>query len=77
MGKIDERLFFQDWLQIARQTSKIKEKIKRFAAPSGFGLVPVLFHVGEVSDVVHETKYFYIIIDITDFLTKENLLAIL
>lgn len=50
---------------------QMQEKIKRFAAPRGFGVVPVLFHLGGVCDEVYAQKYFYRIIDITDFLGSE------
>ncbi|MBS0289534.1 MAG: hypothetical protein JSS07_05830 [Proteobacteria bacterium] len=46
----------------------VKEKINRLAIPHGFGIVPVLLHLGGISDRVYETNYFYRIIDITDFL---------
>lgn len=46
----------------------VKEKISRLAIPHGFGIVPVLLHLGGVSDKVYETNYFYRIIDIADFL---------
>ncbi len=47
----------------------IRDKITRLARPKNYGAVPVLFHVSGVSKAVHETQYFYKIIDIADFLS--------
>jgi AAA+ ATPase superfamily predicted ATPase len=44
----------------------MQEKIRRFAAPRGFGICPVLVHLGGVANSVHEKRYFYRIIDIAD-----------
>jgi len=44
----------------------MQEKIRRFAAPRGFGVCPVLVHLGGVTNSVHEKRYFYRIIDIAD-----------
>ncbi len=46
----------------------MQEKIKRFSVPRGIGVVPVLFHLGGVSDAVHDKRYFYRVIDIVDFI---------
>lgn len=46
----------------------IQDKIARFSYPKGFGVAPVLFHLGDVSDRVIEKKYFYRTINIADFL---------
>lgn len=51
----------------------MKEKIKRFSVPRGYGVSPVLFCFGEVSHRIHGEKYFYRIVDITDFLEKDTL----
>ena len=48
--------------------TSVKEKIERFVVPPEFGIVPVLFHMGEVSEAVHAQQYFYRIVNITDFL---------
>ncbi len=48
---------------------EMKLKEKKLSAPRGFAKIPVLFHLGEVSLKVYESKYFYRIIDISDFLT--------
>lgn len=47
---------------------EMQDKISRFAPPRGFGVAPVLFHLGDVSDRVHENKYFYRTINIENFL---------
>jgi len=49
----------------------MKEKEMRFSTPRGFAKIPVLFHLGGVSDSVHERQYFYRVIDITDFLSTD------
>ncbi len=46
----------------------MQEKIKRFDVPHGFGIVPVLFHIGGVKTSVDQKHYFYRIRDIADFL---------
>lgn len=46
----------------------MQEKIKRFTAPRGFAVIPVLFHLGGVTDSVHTQRYFYRIIDIADLM---------
>lgn len=46
----------------------MKDKITRLARPKNYGAVPVLFHVGGVSDAVHDSQYFYKVVDIGDFL---------
>lgn len=48
--------------------NEVQEKIARLSAPRGFGVVPVLFHLGGVSEAVYDKRYFYRIIDISDFL---------
>lgn len=50
---------------------EVKEKINRLVIPHGFGVVPVLLHLGGVSDKVYDTNFFYRIIDITDFLHSD------
>ena len=44
----------------------IKAKISSFAFPKGFGISPVLFHLGPVSDALLSSRYFYRMIDIAD-----------
>ncbi|MCX7343444.1 MAG: ATP-binding protein [Proteobacteria bacterium] len=48
----------------------IKEKVKRLSIPRGFGVAPVLVHMGGVSDSVVESQYFYRIIDLRDWLEE-------
>ena len=47
---------------------EVKEKMKRFVAPKGFAITPVLFHFGEISQTVYEQNYFYKIIDMNNFI---------
>lgn len=49
----------------------MEKKIKDFARPKGFGICPVLFHLGPVSDAVLSSQFFYRIIDVMDFLELE------
>jgi AAA+ ATPase superfamily predicted ATPase len=44
----------------------MKAKIAAFTFPKGFGIAPVLFHLGPVSDALLSSRYFYRIIDIAD-----------
>lgn len=46
----------------------MQEKINRLVTPKGYGICPVLFHLSGVTDSVQEKRYFYRIIDISDFL---------
>lgn len=46
----------------------VEDKIKRFSIPRGFGVCPVLLHLGDVSEAVFEKRFFYRVIDISDFL---------
>jgi hypothetical protein len=50
----------------------IEEKINRLKVPRGFATIPVLFHIGGVSNNVATSDYFYRIIDISDFLRDES-----
>lgn len=45
---------------------EMKAKIASLAVPKGFGISPVLFHLGPVSDALLSSRYFYRIIDIAD-----------
>ena len=47
---------------------EVREKIDRITLPKGFAAVPVLFHIGGVSDRVLDNRFFYRIIDLTDLL---------
>ena len=44
----------------------MKAKIASLSLPKGFGIAPVLFHLGPVSDALLSSRYFYRIIDIVD-----------
>lgn len=46
----------------------VQDKISRFSVPRGFGVAPVLFHLGDVSSRVYDKNYFYKIINIEDLL---------
>ncbi|RZI46116.1 AAA family ATPase [Candidatus Finniella inopinata] len=46
----------------------VQNKINRINLPRGYAAVPVLFHIGGVSDKVIDQQYFYRIIDLADFL---------
>jgi hypothetical protein len=44
----------------------MQEKIKNFDVPPEFGIFPVLFHMGEVTESVYNKQYFYKIVNILD-----------
>ena len=44
----------------------MKTKISALSLPKGFGISPVLFHLGPISDALLSSRYFYRIIDIAD-----------
>ena len=46
----------------------MKAKIASLSFPRGFGVSPVLFHLGPISDALLSSRYFYRIIDIADFI---------
>ncbi len=48
--------------------SQVQEKVTALKVPRGFAPIPVLFHIGGVSENVATSDYFYRIIDIADFL---------
>jgi hypothetical protein len=45
---------------------EMKTKTDSLAIPKGFGVSPVLFHLGPLSDALLSSRYFYRIIDIAD-----------
>lgn len=47
---------------------EMKDKLKKFSLPRGFGISPVLLHLGPISDALLNSNYFYRIINIADFL---------
>ncbi|MCE5294143.1 MAG: AAA family ATPase [Chlamydiales bacterium] len=53
-------------------TDEVKEKIKRLKTPKHFSIMPVLIHVGDVSDQVTEAEFFSHIIDFADFLSDSQ-----
>jgi AAA+ ATPase superfamily predicted ATPase len=48
---------------------EMQDKIKSLSFPKGFGVCPVLIHIGEIAPAIHESKYFYRIIDMEDLLS--------
>lgn len=48
--------------------TSMSEKLRNFSAPDGYAKIPVLFHLGDVSESVYTEKYFYRIINISDYL---------
>jgi len=45
---------------------EMKNKIAALSIPKGFGIAPVLFHLGPISDALLTNRYFYRLIDIAD-----------
>lgn len=52
--------------------SEVQDKVTALKVPRGFAVIPVLFHIGGVSSNVATSDYFYRIIDISDFLKKQD-----
>lgn len=50
--------------------SSVKDKITKLIVPRGFAVVPVLIHVGEVTETVSDAGYFVNIIDLSKYLEK-------
>lgn len=50
--------------------NEVQGKIGKLSIPRGYAAVPVLFHLGGVSDRVIDQQYFYRIIDIGNFIKK-------
>ena len=48
--------------------TQVQEKITALKEPRGFASIPVLFHIGGVSQPLATSEYFYRIIDISEFL---------
>jgi AAA+ ATPase superfamily predicted ATPase len=46
----------------------VEEKIKRLSIPKGFGVATVLVHIGDVSESVIQSQYFYRILNLSDWL---------
>jgi AAA+ ATPase superfamily predicted ATPase len=51
---------------------EMKSKIDALSFPRGFGVSPVLFHLGPISDALLSSQYFYRIIDIADLCDKNS-----
>ncbi len=51
--------------------SEVQDKINKLLIPRGHATVPVLFHLGGVSDTVIDQQYFYRIIDLGDFIRQQ------
>lgn len=49
---------------------QIQKKMDALSIPRGFALVPVLFHISDVTDQVWQQRFFYRIVDITGFLEE-------
>jgi len=48
--------------------TEVQGKINKLSIPRGYASVPILFHLGGVSDKVIDQRYFYRIIDLGDFI---------
>jgi hypothetical protein len=46
--------------------SEMKSKIEALLYPKGFGISPVLIHLGPLSDSLLSSRYFYRMIDVSD-----------
>lgn len=51
---------------------EMKAKIDSLVVPKGFGIAPVLFHLGPISDSLLSSRYFYRIIDIADLANAQQ-----
>lgn len=49
---------------------EMRNKIKQLSIPRGYAATPVLFYLGQVSEKVYDERYFYRMVDISDFLTS-------
>lgn len=52
--------------------TEMQEKIKALKVPRGFASIPVLVHLGGVSDAVATASYFYRIVDLSDLLDMKD-----
>jgi hypothetical protein len=50
----------------------MKDKIKRFSVPKGYGICPVLVYLGEVAQSISESQYFYRMIHLEDLLLTNS-----
>lgn len=51
---------------------EVKEKINRLVIPRGMAVVPVLFHIGDLSSEIYESNYFYKIVDMNELLDSSD-----
>ncbi len=51
--------------------SEMQDKLNRFSTPRDHSIVPVLFHIGGVSDAVIDHDYFYRIVDLASLVAPE------
>lgn len=49
---------------------EVKEKIKRLSIPKSFGVAAVLIYIGDISESIVDSQYFYRIINLGDWLVK-------
>lgn len=55
------------WRELGLEViDELKSKIASLSFPKGFGVAPVLLHLGPVSDSLLSSRYFYHIIDIAE-----------
>lgn len=47
---------------------EVQSKMDKISLPKGYAMIPVLFHIGGVSDAVIDKQFFYRIIDLADLL---------
>lgn len=57
--------------------TEMKDRIDALSVSRGLGIVPVLFHLGAVSDCVATSGYFCRIIDISSFLSVHDVREVL
>ena len=50
---------------------EVEKKCNTLSVPRGYGVAPVLFHLGGVSPKVEESQFFYRVIDLRDFFDLE------
>jgi hypothetical protein len=61
---------FQRRVLNAEIIAEMREKLGRLSIPRGMAMVPVLFHLGGVSEPVCLDNFFYKIIDLADLLEQ-------
>jgi AAA+ ATPase superfamily predicted ATPase len=59
---------FKRWEIGLEIIEEMQTKMNRLSIPRGFAVVPVIFHIGGMSEVIYEKNFFYKTIDISDFL---------